>query len=191
MARQRDENKIVDIQQAAMKLIIKTGFVGLKMAEVAKEAGIATGTLYIYFKDKEALINQAYIATKQEIAKVLLSPDNQGANFYESFRRMWFAYIRFCMSEPEKMFFVEQFLHSGYLSEVTVTAGEHCFQPFTQFVEAAQEQGLLRKDTVEILKAQLMGPIHEFVKLGLEKGMPWLESQLESGFEMAWEAVRR
>jgi len=191
MARQRDETKIVDIQEAAMKLVIKTGFGGLKMAEVAKEAGIATGTLYIYFKDKEALINQAYIVTKQEIAKAILNPENQEINFYDSFRKMWFAYMRFCMESPEKMLFVEQFLHSGYLSDASVEAGHLCFTPFVQFVAAAQEQGFLRKIEVEVLQAQLMGPTHELVKLGLERGMDWLEHQLETAFEMAWEAVRK
>ena len=52
MPKIKDENKIASIQMAAMKLVIKTGFVGLKMADVAAGAGIATGTLYIYYSSK-------------------------------------------------------------------------------------------------------------------------------------------
>ena len=104
---------------------------------------------------------------------------------------MWFAYMRFCMETPEKMLFVEQFLHSGFLSEASVEVGHQCFAPFVHFVNGAQAQGFLRKVEVEVLQAQLMGPILELVKLGLEKGMDWLELQLESAFEMAWEALRK
>ena len=54
--------KIVDKKQmqkkilnAAMKTFIKEGFHNSTMAKIAKEAGIAKGTLYLYFDSKEAL----------------------------------------------------------------------------------------------------------------------------------------
>jgi len=191
MARPRDESKIDEIRQAAMKLVIRCGFKGLKMAEVAKEACIATGTLYIYFKDKEALINEAYLFTKKEIATVLLSSENQGENFYISFRLMWFAYLNFCLANTHKMMFVEQFYHSGFLSESSVSAGELCFQPFNHLMLEAQKQGFIRETDVELLKAQLMGPLHEFVKLAMKMGEDWMKGQVESGFEMAWAAIRK
>jgi AcrR family transcriptional regulator len=49
MSRPRDENKIEVIYEATLKLVLETGFNGLKMADVAKAANLATGTLYIYF----------------------------------------------------------------------------------------------------------------------------------------------
>ena len=52
MPKLKDDQKLKDIQTAAMKLVNKTGFIGLKMAEVASEAKLATGTLYIYYKSK-------------------------------------------------------------------------------------------------------------------------------------------
>ncbi|MBK7429323.1 MAG: helix-turn-helix transcriptional regulator [Saprospiraceae bacterium] len=39
---------------------MKSGYTDLRMADVAKEAGMATGTLYIYFKNKEELINTLF-----------------------------------------------------------------------------------------------------------------------------------
>ena len=47
MARPKDENKINTIYEATLKLVLKTGFNGLKMADVAKAAKLATGTLNI------------------------------------------------------------------------------------------------------------------------------------------------
>ncbi|MFM7485318.1 MAG: TetR/AcrR family transcriptional regulator, partial [Cytophagales bacterium] len=72
MARPRDENKIEPIYEATLRLVLKTGFNGLKMADVAKAAKLATGTLYIYFKNKEVLINELYSHLKKsKMAKML------------------------------------------------------------------------------------------------------------------------
>ena len=50
MPKAKDENKIEQIFKATLKLVSVEGFGGLRMSDVAKEAGMATGTLYIYFK---------------------------------------------------------------------------------------------------------------------------------------------
>ena len=52
----RDENKTARIYKATLKLVKATGLAGITMQSVAKEAKIATGTLYIYFRNKEKLI---------------------------------------------------------------------------------------------------------------------------------------
>lgn len=44
-----------DIMQAAMSLLAKRRFSEIKMSEIAEEAGLAKGTLFLYFPTKEAL----------------------------------------------------------------------------------------------------------------------------------------
>ena len=52
----KDDNKINDIYAATLKLVKANGLAGITMQAVAKEAGVATGTLYIYFQNKDELI---------------------------------------------------------------------------------------------------------------------------------------
>lgn len=59
------------IEQAALSLVAKSGFKALQMSDVAKGAGIATGTLYRYFANKEALACSVFeTATQKEVAQV-------------------------------------------------------------------------------------------------------------------------
>ena len=51
--REKDPNKLAAIYKATLKTVLREGFSGLKMGSVAKEAGIATGTMYVYFESKE------------------------------------------------------------------------------------------------------------------------------------------
>ena len=47
------------IHKAVMEVIAEEGLQGITMGRVAKNAGIAKGTIYLYFKDKEDLIRSA------------------------------------------------------------------------------------------------------------------------------------
>ena len=50
--------------------------------------------------------------------------------------------------------------------------------------------GIVRNCDTDMLKAQLMEPVHELVKLGYKFGADWFENQLESAFDMAWSSIR-
>lgn len=53
----KNSDKRTDILQAALQLIAERGFHAAPMAEIAEKAGVAAGTIYLYFKNKDILIN--------------------------------------------------------------------------------------------------------------------------------------
>ena len=53
--RRRKEDRPAEIIAAALKLFTNKGFMATRLDEVAKQAGISKGTLYLYFESKEAL----------------------------------------------------------------------------------------------------------------------------------------
>jgi AcrR family transcriptional regulator len=55
MVRTLDEAKRAAILTAAKAIIVKDGYSAAKISDIALEAGVAPGTLYLYFENKEAL----------------------------------------------------------------------------------------------------------------------------------------
>jgi AcrR family transcriptional regulator len=53
--RRRAEARPAEILDAALTVFSARGFAAAKLDEVAKEAGVSKGTLYLYFESKEAL----------------------------------------------------------------------------------------------------------------------------------------
>ena len=53
--RRRKEERPAEILAAALKMFSSKGFASTKLDEVAREAGVSKGTLYLYFESKEAL----------------------------------------------------------------------------------------------------------------------------------------
>ncbi|HXV62136.1 MAG TPA: TetR/AcrR family transcriptional regulator [Vicinamibacteria bacterium] len=52
------EIRTQEVQAAALRVISRKGIAGATMQEIADEAGIAKGTLYLYFKDRDDLVER-------------------------------------------------------------------------------------------------------------------------------------
>jgi AcrR family transcriptional regulator len=191
MARPKDDSKIEAIYDATLKLVLETGFNGLKMADVAKEAKLATGTLYIYFKNKEVLINELYYHLKKSKTLKVLEVFDSKDDYEVSFKKLWTSYLTISLAEPERMKFIEQFTHTSYLTKKTKQQGDELIKPLEDFLKQGILKGLIKKLPVELLLSQLMGPIIESVKLHYESTLRITNSLKEEMFQMAWNSIKK
>lgn len=190
MARPRDESKIEAIYEATLKLVLETGFNGLKMVDVAKAAKLATGTLYIYFKNKEVLINELFFHLKKNKTLKLLEVFDARDSFQVAFKKLWMNYLNISLAEPERMKFIEQFTHTSYLTKKTKQQSDLLLKPLEDFLADGIKQGLIKKLPVELLLSQLMGPINESVKLHYDQTLKITPTLKEELFHMAWNSIK-
>lgn len=54
------EFRMQSIQEATMKVIARKGMAAATMQEIAEEAGVAKGTLYLYFRDRDELVEKTF-----------------------------------------------------------------------------------------------------------------------------------
>lgn len=65
------EFRIQSIQEAALRVIARKGMSAATMQEIAEEAGVAKGTLYLYFRDRDELVEKTFENAIQQLhAKV-------------------------------------------------------------------------------------------------------------------------
>ena len=55
------------ILDAAVSVFAQSGFYNAKVSQIAKEAGVADGTIYLYFKNKEDILIQVFIDAMDDI----------------------------------------------------------------------------------------------------------------------------
>jgi len=55
-AKRKENGKYEAILRAAIKVFAGSGFFNSKVADVAREAGVADGTVYLYFKNKDDIL---------------------------------------------------------------------------------------------------------------------------------------
>jgi len=54
------EFRIQSIQDAAMRVIARKGMAAATMQDIAEEAGVAKGTIYLYFRDRDELVEKTF-----------------------------------------------------------------------------------------------------------------------------------
>ena len=64
MARSKEEVvqefRVQSLQDAAMRVIGRMGMAAATMQEIAREAGVAKGTIYLYFRDRDELVAKTF-----------------------------------------------------------------------------------------------------------------------------------
>ena len=191
MPRSKDEAKVIAIFDATLSVVMKTGFNGLKMADVAKKAGLATGTVYLYFKNKEALINALYLHLKTEKTQAFMLAYNPADDFKTAFTKLWQRYFDISLAEPERMLFIEQFTYTSYLTRRTKEKGDVLLYPLFEFLQEGIRKKKIKSIPLPLLISQLMGPIFEIVKLHYNKKIKVTTSVKKSLLEFAWKSVSR
>src|SRR5258707_4818573 len=54
------EFRVRSIQEAALRVIARKGMSAATMQEIAAEAGVAKGTIYLYFRDRDELVEKTF-----------------------------------------------------------------------------------------------------------------------------------
>ncbi len=191
MTRVKDDNKIARIFAATLELVLKNGYLELRMADVAKQAHLAIGTLYIYFKDKEDLINQLFIHLKSEKVSLMMQTYSAHDSFYITFKKLWFAYFGLSMQYPHKMLFIEQYVYSVLLRDDTKSRSEALIEPLLSILENAQKEHLIKDYSPQIILRHIMGSVLEVVKyFHAQKTQP-SQNVINQCFEMTWNGIRQ
>ena len=66
-AADRGGDKRERILQAAERVFAKRGFFAARVSEIAKDAGVADGTIYLYFKNKDDLLISLFVARMHQV----------------------------------------------------------------------------------------------------------------------------
>ncbi len=107
-------DKRSDILRAAMELIAAKGFHGAPMSEIADKAGVAAGTIYRYFENKDVLITQLHRELEEEISAVLLKDYPIERPLRERFSYLIRGLLRYFIAHPLHFRYMEQYLNSPY-----------------------------------------------------------------------------
>src|SRR5215470_1514642 len=69
--RDRNGDKRERILGSAMRVFASKGFFGAKVSDIAEDAGVADGTIYLYFKSKDDLLISLFEQQMEKVHDVL------------------------------------------------------------------------------------------------------------------------
>lgn len=102
------------ILQATMELVAEHGFHDAPCSLIAERAGVAAGTIYRYFENKDVLIVTLYRELETRINAALQEGYTQEKPFRERFMHLVTGLLKFFITHPQEFKYVEQFHNSPY-----------------------------------------------------------------------------
>jgi TetR/AcrR family fatty acid metabolism transcriptional regulator len=125
MPRQKQEEKYNKILEAATRVFAREGFHNAKIENVAKEAGVAHGTVYLYFGGKDDLLISIFQENLEELVEYVSSEIEKEANAEDKLRKMISLQIELIETNSElaELMLVEfpqtgKFLNNGVIHDL-------------------------------------------------------------------------
>ena len=158
---ERKEQKRRLIMKAALKIFSRKGYSPTALDEIAQEAGIAKGTLYLYFKDKEDLICSTLMFVLDDLKHRMLQDIPQDLSSVETLKRIALFMFQYFAENDDFHNIYLTILNYNRVSNYTslfermLARKRELYDWEYQLVEDAKKQGHIREDmaTMDIVMA--------------------------------------
>ena len=191
MVRELNSEKRERFLNAALKLFTQNGIQNTSTAEIARAAGTASGTLFLYFPTKIQLINELVLMiTKQESEHInsLLAPS---LSVRDTFFTIWDGSIRWLLEHPEAYQYSQQVRDTSLISaETTLESGKN----FSFYYDAIQKgliEGSIKPYPVDLIGGYLYQDIVAVMNhIRLQSDPGNVDEAIHQGFELFWDGIR-
>ncbi len=171
--RRSHNNKYHLILDAAVKVFARQGFYQSTVAQIAKEAGVADGTIYLYFKNKnDILVNFFHFKTKQVFERFRTEVDRSESGL-DKLRNLIRCHLAEFQRDRDMAILYQVGTHEIVrLAEDQIREMSKMYQDLiSEIVEAGQQEGSIRKDLyVGLVKRFILGGVDEVINT-------WLHSE--------------
>ncbi|MCZ8518606.1 MULTISPECIES: TetR/AcrR family transcriptional regulator [Paenibacillus] len=139
----RKKEKYDLILEAALKVIAEHGFHGSQVSRIAKEAGVADGTIYLYFKNKEDILVSLLREKLGDLVALFNTSIHEGDSAEEALRKI--CEIHYTA--------LEENVHLAHVAQIELRQSS---------LELRREIGLAVKPYIEL--------IEDVIRRGIEAG---------------------
>ncbi len=188
--RTKDEVKQEALFQATVKLVNTIGFAASSVAKIAKEAGISPATIYVYHENKEDLLVSTYVQIKKNMGRAMAENFDSSLPIRDILKSVWFSIFTYVSDYPHYFQYAEQFGNSPYSELVDRQEVEIYFEPVIQVVGRGIEQKIIKDVDFDILSAFLFYPVMALANPRLCRNFDLSRENMETAFDMAWDAIR-
>lgn len=180
------------IIQSALDLIQEHGFHASPVSQVAKNAGVASGTIYTYFENKEALIFGIYEYATEEIKKYISDRDNSSFSFKDRFYNYWKNLTDFYELNPSIHSFYDQFLNSPFNSEEIQHQSNAWHEFAYSFFEDGIKQGAIKPLNPVVLSILVNTNVNSIVRIkqNFKKKLERNNMELNEISHLIWDGIK-
>lgn len=180
--RQEQKNQTrFTIRESAKQLFNKQGFEGTTSRQIAKQAGVALGTIFVHFKDKNAILEDILFEDIESVVQQAFTTLSQEKSTVKQLKHLAQALYSYYLKQPElslmllqnSLFKPEENAEFSYQVKQFINA-------ITQLIKQGQQNAHVNQSKDASLLATTFMATYLFVLMGLlREELPSLEQALE------------
>lgn len=190
MSNKEPIDKLQQILAAAEKLVAEYGVQGFSMHKLAKKAGVAAGTIYRYFSDKDHLLNEVRLSVLTRVAEATLSGLSDDMPLKVRFRTIWLNIWKFASSNIDTI--SNRMQYESLPSTCHFNAREQHWQVFAEvhkLFNQGKEQGVFKPLDNEILAVISFEASVELARKHSLGFCDLNDEVLEATLDACWDAI--
>lgn len=187
---QKSIDKRAALLRATLCLINNGGIQEASMAKIAKQANVSPATIYLYFENKQDLVNQLYIEVKTDFTSKAFQGYDAEAPVKKSFQQIWFNMSAYKSNQKEEASFLSQCDNTPLIDEETLQEGLKLLKPLFDLWLRGQKEGIVKEISPYLLYAYTIYPM-AFLTNMQKRALYQLDNEvLQKAYQAAWDAIK-
>lgn len=182
-------DKKESILKSTLELIKDNGFHGTPISLIAKNAGVASGTIYHYFASKDEIIIELHKKIKKEMAEAMFSEVHSGKTYKQQFFDGWISLCKYFINKPGSLFFIEQFNSSPYAKTASLKK-EMKINRFNDFFQYGMDNGYIKKMEYLLIASAVFGCITATAKYHVTGRFGFKDPDLCKVANILWDGIK-
>jgi TetR/AcrR family fatty acid metabolism transcriptional regulator len=163
-------NKYHQILEAAVKVFARQGFHQSTVAQIAKEAGVADGTIYLYFKNKNDILVQFFSYRAKQVFVSFRQAVDGAETSADKLRNLVRRHLaEFQRDKDGAVVYQVETHQNSRLAEAQIKEMSKMYRDLiSEIVEQGQQEGTIRRDLyVGLVKRFIIGAVDEVINTWL------------------------
>ena len=168
--RAEKNSKYHQILEAAVRVFARQGFYQSTIAQIAKEAGVADGTIYLYFKNKDDILVQFFSYRTKQVFESFREEVDRAQTSADKLRNLVRRHLaEFQRDRDGAVVYQVETHQSSRLAEDQIREMSQMYRDLiSEIVEQGQQEGTIRKDLyVGLVKRFIIGAVDEVINTWL------------------------
>jgi len=170
---QKNNDKYHLILDAAIKVFAELGFHNSTISQVAKEAGVADGTIYLYFKNKHDILVQFFTYKTKQVFDSFKEAVNKGDNAIDKLKHLIQKHFEeFQKDKNMAVVYRAETRQINPLMEKQIKEMTKMYLDIIALIiEQGQEEGIIRHDLyLGLVKRFILGAVEEVINVWVISG---------------------
>ena len=177
--------------KATINLVNNNGFHATPMSKIAKMANVSPATIYLYFDNKQDLVNKVYIEVKAAYTACAFKNYSNDIAVAKGFEIIWKRIADFKLKEVEEAMFLAQCDNTPIIDEASRQEGLKHLQPLLDLWEKGKKEGIIKPLSPYLLYAYSINPL-SFLMVMQQRGVFQLnQDHLEDAYQAAWNSIKK